>query len=394
MNDVLVPSYSRLPVAFVRGRGAWLWDAQGKAYLDALSGIAVCSLGHAHPELAETLAHQARTLLHTSNLYEVPLQQALAGRLTRLSGMQRVFFANSGAEANECAIKLARLHGHARGLARPAVVVMDKAFHGRTMAALSATGNAAAQAGFEPLLEGFHRVPYGDLAAVEALSGHGDIAAVLVEPLQGEGGIVLPPVGWLRGLRALCDRQGWLLMCDEVQSGMCRTGRWFASAHENVRPDVMTLAKALGNGVPIGACLVAGAAAGLMGPGSHGSTFGGGPLVAAAACTVVDVMERDRLDGRAADLGRRMLQGFERALAGVAGVREIRGRGLMLGIELERPCGVLVREALEAGLLINVTAGTVVRLLPPLIITGEEAERIVAGVSALIRSFLARDEAA
>lgn len=391
MTDALMPSYSRLPVAFVRGQGAWLWDTEGRAYLDALSGIAVCGLGHAHPAVAQALADQAQRLVHTSNLYRVPLQEALAERLTRLSGMSRVFFANSGAEANECAIKLARLHGRARGVDRPAIVVMENAFHGRTLATLSATGNVKVQAGFEPLVEGFLRAPYGEAGAVERLGEEReDIVAVLVEPVQGEGGIVVPATGYLRALRALCDRKGWLLMLDEVQSGMCRTGRWFAFQHEEVLPDVMSLAKGLGNGVPIGACLVHGAATELVRPGMHGSTFGGGPLVCAAACAVIDVLEREGLAARAATLGARMLDGLRAALADCEGVRAVRGRGLMLGVELDRPCAELVGKALEAGLLINVTAQSVIRLLPPLILSDAEAEDIVGRVAGLVRAFLAQ----
>lgn len=394
MTDALIPSYSRLAVAFERGEGAWLWDAEGRRYLDALSGIAVCGLGHAHPEVAEALARQAERLVHTSNLYRVPLQEALAEALTRVSGMARVFFGNSGAEANEAAIKIARLHARTRGVAEPVVVVMENAFHGRTLATLSATGSAKVQAGFEPLVQGFLRVPYGDLAAVEALSGRRDVVAVLAEPLQGEGGIRVPPAGYLAGLRALCDREGWLLMLDEVQSGMCRTGRWFACQHEGVLPDVMSLAKGLGNGVPIGACLVAGAARDLVQPGAHGSTFGGGPLVCAAALKVLEVLERDALDARAARLGEDMLRGFRARLGGLPGVVEVRGRGLMLGIELDRPCAELVGRALEAGLLINVTAGSVIRLLPPLVLSDAEAAEVVERVTGLVRAFLVGREAA
>lgn len=395
MNDALVSSYARLPVAFAQGAGAWLWDTEGRRYLDALSGIAVCGLGHAHPEVADTIAAQARRLVHTSNLYRVPLQEALAERLARVSGMARVFFANSGAEANECALKLARLHGHARGLPAPAVVVMSGSFHGRTLATLSATGNARVQAGFEPLVEGFVRAPYGDAGAVAALAAQrSDIAAVLVEPIQGEGGIVVPDAGYLRALSELCDRHDWLLMLDEVQTGLCRTGRWFAFQHEAVLPDVMSLAKGLGNGVPIGACLVAGRATGLITPGAHGSTFGGGPLVAAAAGAVVDVLEREQLAVRAGMLGERMLTGLRTRLRNVAGVRAIRGRGLMLGVELDRPCAEIVASALTAGLLLNVTAQSVVRLLPPLIISDAEADEIVDRVCACVTSFLTRPAAA
>lgn len=382
-------SYQRLPVAFVRGEGVWLWDTEGRRYLDAVGGIAVCTLGHAHPAVAEAVAEQAAVLVHTSNLYRIPLQERLAERLVALSGMDQAFFCNSGAEANEAAIKIARLLGHERGLEAPAIVVMEGAFHGRTLATLTATGDRKVQAGFEPLVQGFVRVPYGDLEALRAVGANRrEIVAVLCEPIQGEGGVVMPPPGYLAGLREVCDRHGWLLMLDEVQTGMCRTGRWFAFQHEGITPDVMTLAKSLGNGVPIGACLARGAAAGLIRPGKHASTFGGNPLACRAALAVLDLLEQGRLAERAAELGEALLERLRRALGDVPGVVEIRGRGLIIGVMLDRPCGELVERALGLGLLINVTAERVVRLLPPLILSDAEAADLVERLGTVIREFL------
>lgn len=382
-------NYRRLPVAFERGAGAWLWDEQGNPYLDALSGIAVCALGHAHPAVSEALCKQASQLTHTSNLYGIPLQERLASRLTVLSGMQNAFFCNSGAEANEAAIKIARVYGHQKNISRPVVVVMEGGFHGRTLATLSATGNRKFQAGFEPLVAGFLPVPYSDLEALHELGNQcADVVAVLLEPIQGEGGIVVPSEGYLRGVRGLCDDRGWLMMLDEVQTGMCRTGRWFACQHAGILPDVMTLAKALGNGVPIGACLARGKGAEMLQPGTHGSTFGGNPLACRAALAVIETMERDELAMRAAELGERMLSRFRHVLRNVKGVKEIRGQGLMIGIELDRPCTNLVSMALERKLLINVTEGNVVRLLPPLIISDAEADQIVDVVSEVISIYL------
>lgn len=387
-RDALMPTYQRLPVAFVRGSGAYLWDEDGRRYLDALSGVAVCSLGHAHPVLAAAIAQQASTLLHTSNIYRIALQEELGRRLTQLTGMEKAFFCNSGAEANEAAIKLARLHGHSRDIAEPQIVVMEDSFHGRTMATLSATGNTKIQQGFEPLVQGFLRVPYGDLDAIAALAdARDDIAAILVEPIQGEGGINIAPPGYLAGVRRLCDRNDWLMMLDEVQTGMCRTGRWFACQHDGVTPDVMALAKALGNGVPIGTSLAAGRAAALLSPGRHGSTFGGSPLACRAALAVIEVMERERLDERAAAIGAQILQRLRDALRGVGAVRDVRGRGMMIGIELDRPCAGLVAQSLAAGLLINVTAGNVVRLLPPLIYEAGEVESLVSTLASVIARF-------
>ncbi|HSO80215.1 MAG TPA: aspartate aminotransferase family protein, partial [Chromatiaceae bacterium] len=390
MSDPLMATYRRLPVTFTHGEGAWLWDEAGKRYLDALSGIAVCGLGHAHPAVRDALCEQAGSLIHTSNLYQIAAQTELGARLTALAGMDRVFFGNSGAEANEAAIKLARLHGHHRGIERPAILVMENSFHGRTLATLSATGNRKVQAGFEPLVQGFVRVPYNDLGAVEtAAANRQDIVAVLVEPIQGEGGINIPAPDYLPRLRAICDRQGWLLMLDEIQTGMGRTGRLFAHQHTGIQPDVMTLAKGLANGVPIGACLARGVAATLLGPGSHGSTFGGNPLACRAASVVLETLESEGLVDRAADLGNQVKTSFRQALARQPGVRDIRGLGLMIGIELDRPCAELVGQALEAGLLINVTAERVIRLLPPLILETGQVELLVDQLARLIAAFLA-----
>jgi acetylornithine aminotransferase len=387
MSSFVMPTYARQPVTFARGEGAWLWDTDGKRYLDAISGVAVCSLGHAHPKVRDALCAQAGTLLHTSNIYRIELQERLAAALVGLSGMDNVFFSNSGAEANEAAIKIARRHGHEKGIDRPEIVVMDGSFHGRTLATLSATGNPRVRQGFEPLVEGFLRVPYDDLAAVRALdSPH--IAAVLVEPVQGEGGVRIPTPAYWPGLRELCDQRGWLLMLDEVQTGIGRTGKMFAFQNTGIRPDVMTLAKALGNGVPIGACLSHGPAAGLLKAGQHASTFGGNPLACAAALAVLETVEAENLAERAAALGRKLLEAFRSRLRERSGVAAIRGQGLMLGIELDRPCLELVGKALEQGLLINVTAERVIRLLPPLILSDDDAERLVDGVSTLTENFL------
>ncbi len=382
-------TYRRLPVTFTHGEGAWLWDQTGKRYLDALSGIAVCGLGHAHPAVREALCDQAGTLVHTSNLYQIAAQTELGARLTALAGMDRVFFGNSGAEANEAAIKLARLYGHHRGVEKPAILVMENSFHGRTLATLTATGNRKVQAGFEPLVQGFVRVPYDDLAAVEtAGANRHDLVAILVEPIQGEGGIRVPAPDYLPRLREICDCHGWLLMLDEIQTGMGRTGKLFAHQHGGILPDVMTLAKGLANGVPMGACLARGAAAEVFTPGTHGSTFGGNPLACRAASAVLAVIEAEGLVARAAERGAQLLAGFRQALAQQPGVRDVRGLGLMIGIELDRPCADLVGRALAAGLLINVTADSVIRLLPPLILEPAQAELLVSELTRLIADFL------
>lgn len=389
MTHAVMPTYARLPVTFAKGEGVLLWDTAGKQYLDALSGISVCNVGHARREVADAICAQAHELLHTSNLYQITHQEALADKLCALSGLDNVFFGNSGAEANEAAIKIARLYGHQKGIATPIIIVMSNSFHGRTMATLTATGNVKVQTGFAPLVEGFVRVEYGDADAVEALAASNpNIVAVLVEPVQGEGGIRIPADDYLPRLRAICDQHDWLLMLDEIQAGMCRTGTWFAFQHTGIKPDVMTLAKALGNGVPIGACLAGGKAAAVFGPGNHGSTFGGNPLACRAALAVIGVMEQENLAARAAALGEYFLSQFRVRLAGVAGVREIRGKGLMLGIELERECGELVKQALAQGVLINVTAGNVIRLLPPLVVTQEQADQIITMVTELVQAFL------
>ncbi len=382
-------TYARLPVAFTRGEGAWLWDTEGKRYLDGLSGIAVNTLGHAHPRLTAALSEQIGKLMHCSNVYQVPAQELLADKLCSLTNMREVFFSNSGCEANEAAIKLARFYGHKCEIENPAIIVMEKAFHGRTLATLSATGNRKVQVGFEPLVTGFVRVPYNDMAAVHQVAQHNsNVVAVLVEPIQGEGGIRTLDIEYLQQLRTLCDEQNWLLMLDEVQCGIGRTGKWFAHQHAGILPDVMTLAKGLGSGMPIGACLTAGKAVNVFGPGNHGSTFGGNPLACMAGITTLNVIEQDKLLAHADGLGRFIQQAFTTQLERIAGVVEIRGQGLMLGIELAKPCGDLVKLALAQGLLINVTADNVIRLLPPLIMSQAEAQLLVDGLCPLIKDFL------
>ncbi len=386
----LMNTYTRLPVAFTHGQGARVFDEAGRGYLDALAGIAVSTLGHAHPRLVKAIADQAGRLLHTSNIYRIREQEQLGDRLATLSGMDEVFLCNSGCEANEAAIKLARLFGHQKGVDVPAIVVMEKAFHGRTLATLSATGNRKVQAGFEPLVGGFVRVPFDDLEAVEQVAANNQsVVAVLIEPIQGEGGINIAHAEYLQGLRRICDERGWLLMFDEVQCGIGRTGYWFACQHAGVMPDVMTLAKGLGSGVPIGACLAAGKAAGVFKPGNHGSTFGGNPLASTAALTTLAVIEEDGLLKRAATLGDKLRADFAAALEGQAGVVAIRGDGLMIGIELDRDCGELVARALDRGLLINVTADRVIRLLPSLVFTDDDARELVSILAPLIGEFLA-----
>lgn len=389
IKQTLMPTYARLPVTFTRGEGAVLFDTEGKQYLDAVAGVAVCSLGHAHPEVADAICEQAHRLMHTSNLYQIENQQVLGQRLCALAGMDNAFFCNSGAEANEAAIKIARLYAHNKGIEHPVIIVMSNAFHGRTMATVTATGNPKAQAGFGPLLEGFVRVQYGDAEAVaQQLAANKNIVAVLVEPVQGEGGVQVPGADYLPRLRELCDQHDCLLMADEIQTGMCRTGKWFAFQHTAIQPDVMTLAKALGNGMPIGACLARGRAASVFGYGNHGSTFGGNPLACRAALAVIEVMEKEQLANRAAELGEYFLQQFRVGLQDLAGVKDIRGKGLMIGIQLERDCAELVKQGLAQGILINVTAGNVIRLLPPLVISQQQADQIITTVIDLIRDFL------
>ncbi len=382
-------TYGRLPVAFERGEGVWLWDTQGKRYLDALAGVAVNAVGHSHPKLVAALREQIGKLIHTSNIYQIAAQEKLADRIAAASGMDKVFFCNSGAEANEAAIKLARYYGHKKGVENPAVVVLEKSFHGRTMATLSATGSRKVQAGFEPLMTGFVRVPFNDLEAVRRVaSSNRNVVAILAELVQGEGGVSVCGDDYLKGLREICDANGWLLMLDEVQTGMARTGKMFAFQHYGVMPDVMSLAKGLGGGVPVGACVARGEAATLFQPGSHGSTFGGNPLACTAALATLDIIESEDLCKNAAEIGARIRSNLQRALAETQGVRDIRGKGMMIGIELDRPCGELVKTALEAGLLINVTADNVVRLVPPLVMSAAEADQLTSELAPMIRSFL------
>ncbi|GJM04752.1 MAG: acetylornithine aminotransferase [marine bacterium B5-7] len=389
MSSALMSNYQPLAIEFIKGSGAWLTDAQGERYLDALSGIAVCGLGHAHPSVQKAIADQAAKLIHTSNLYRIPLQEKLAKKLVQHSGMEKVFFCNSGAEANEAAIKLARLYASNKKIAKPVIVVMEKSFHGRTMATLSATGNTKVHQGFDPLVEGFRHIPYNDISALNALANEGlNIVAVMVEPILGEGGVIIPDAGYLKAIRRFCDEHNCLMMVDEIQTGMCRTGKWFAFQHEEVMPDVMTLAKALGNGVPIGACIARGEAANLFQPGNHGSTFGGNPLASRAALAVIETLEENDLAQRAEKLGNRLLDGFKQALKDVPGIKEIRGNGLMLGIELDEDAPDLVALALKEKLLINVTAGKVIRLLPVLVMSDAEADQIVSILSKLLKAYL------
>ena len=385
----LMNTYSRLPVTFVKGEGVWLWDDQGERYLDALAGVAVCGLGHCHPRLTKAICEQAGTLIHTSNLYHIDKQERLADRLITLSGMDNAFFCNSGAEANEAAIKLARLHGHNKGISLPTIIVMGRSFHGRTMATLTASGNRKVQAGFEPLLSGFVRVPYNSMEAITQVGlNNKDVVAVLVEPFQGEGGVNIPEVHYLQGLRDLCNQHGWLLMLDEVQSGVGRSGKWFAFQHSNIMPDVMTLAKGLGAGVAIGACLARGVAAEVFKPGNHASTFGGNPLACAAAIETLAVIDEENLLDHAMKLGNFMRNRLRNQLTDVAGVVQIRGQGLIIGIELSVTCGELVKKALEKKLLINVTSDKVIRLLPAFVMQQAEAEQVVDITCSLIKEFL------
>ena len=383
----IMETYGRLPVSFVSGSGATLRDEEGKAYFDALCGLAVCGLGHAHPRVTKAVADQAGTLIHTSNLYGVPLQEKLADRLCELSGMERVFFANSGAEANEAAIKIARLHGHNRDINKPTAIVVDGSFHGRTMATLTATGNRKVRAGFDPLLSGFVRAPFDNLEAIANIAANNpNVVAMMVEPVLGEGGIIIPEATYLEGLRKICDDNEWLLMLDEVQTGNGRTGKFFAYQHTSVTPDVVTTAKGLGNGLPIGACLARGVAASTLKPGNHASTFGGNPLVGAAAHAVLDALTEDGLIERAAELGERIVGGLREVLQGNNQITEVRGKGLMIAVETAEPCSQLVGKALDQGLLVNVTRDNILRLLPPLILSDDEADELVHRVSTLLSS--------
>jgi len=389
MTTHLMNTYNRQPVAFVRGEGAYLWDEAGKRYLDAVAGVAVNGLGHGHPKLVKAVSEQAASLIHSSNLYRVLRQEELADKLCALSGMDKAFFCNSGCEANEAVIKLARLYGHNKGIEVPTIIVMEKAFHGRTMATLTATGSRKIQAGFEPLLSGFARVPFNDLEAVRHVAEHNkSVVAVLIEVVQGEGGINVLPSEYLAELRQICDAHGWLLMLDEVQTGIGRTGTWFGFQHSGILPDVMALAKGLGSGVPIGACLARGAAADVFTPGSHGSTFGGNPLACAAALATLQTIEEEKLLDNARVRGEAIRSGLRAALVGVHGVVDIRGEGMMIGIELDRPCGELVAVARDAGVLINVTSDTVIRLVPPLIYGEAEVDALVTAVSGIVKNYL------
>lgn len=391
MTESLMQTYSPQKITFEKGDGVWIWDDKGNKYLDALSGIAVCGLGHSHPAVTQALVEQSKKLIHTSNLYQVKNQQTLAERLCEVSGMDRVFFSNSGAEANEAAIKLARLFGHQKNIDTPEIIVMEASFHGRTMATLSATGNRKVQAGFEPLVQGFVRAPYNDLEAIKAIAQNTkNVVAVLVEPVQGEAGILIPDKKYLNGIRELCNENGWLMMLDEIQTGMCRSGHWFAFQHNHIQPDVMTLAKGLGNGIPIGACLAQGIAADVLQPGTHGSTYGGNPLVCQVAHAVINTLDELKSAQHAGVIGARMTTALKASLNDIDGVVSIRGLGLLLGIELDRPCAELVDNARDKGLLINVTAERVIRLLPPLIINEKDADQIVSIVSELVRDFLAK----
>ena len=389
MSEHLMNTYGRLPVTFTRGEGVWLWDTENNKYLDAMAGVAVCSLGHCHAAVTEALRDQAGQLIHTSNWYRIGVQEELADKLCQHAGMDEVFFCNSGAEANEAAIKLARLYGHQQKIKSPNIIVTEGSFHGRTLATLSATGSRKVQAGFEPLVSGFVRVPFNDIEAINhAAESNNEIVAILVEPVEGEGGIIIPDAGYLKSLREICDQRGWLLMIDEIQTGMCRSGKWFAYQHENILPDVCTVAKALGNGVPIGACLASGKAANLMQPGNHGSTYGGNPLACRAALAVIDTMESEQLDKKAASLGKILLAKLTAEFSDTPQVSNIRGLGLLIAFDLDGPCTDLMEKALAKGLLINVTAGQTIRLLPPLILNDEDMDILVKRLTSLIKEYV------
>jgi len=389
VSEHLMNTYGRLPVTFARGEGVWLWDTENNKYFDAMAGVAVCSLGHCHAAVTEALRDQAGQLIHTSNWYRIGAQEQLADKLCQHAGMDEVFFCNSGAEANEAAIKLARLYGHQQKIKNPHIIVTEGSFHGRTLATLSATGSRKVQAGFEPLVSGFVRVPFNDIEAINhAAENNNEIVAILVEPVEGEGGIIIPDAGYLKALRKICDQRGWLLMIDEIQTGMCRSGKWFAYQHENILPDVCTVAKALGNGVPIGACLASGKAANLMQPGNHASTYGGNPLACRAALAVIDTMESEQLDKKASDLGKLLLAKLSAEFSDTPQVSNIRGLGLLIAFDLDGPCTDLMEKALAKGLLINVTAGQTIRLLPPLILSDEDIDILVERLTSLIKEYV------
>jgi len=382
-------NYNPLSVEFDKGLGSWLIDMHGERYLDALSGIAVCGLGHSHPSISKVIAEQSANLIHTSNIYRIPLQEKLAEKLVGHSGMDNVFFCNSGAEANEAAIKLARLHAHKQKITNPVILVMHNSFHGRTMATISATGSPKAHQGFEPLLSGFKHIAFNDIEALKSsVNTIENIVAIMIEPIQGEGGIVIPNKNYLKTIRSICDKNNLLMIVDEVQTGMCRTGKWFAFQHERILPDIMTIAKALGNGVPIGACLARGKCAKFFQAGSHGSTFGGNPLASSVALEVINILETKKIDKHAAELGSYFLENFRKSLEGVQGIIDIRGKGLMMAIELEKNCPDLVEKALNNKLLINVTSGNVIRLLPPLIMTKLEADQVVSILTDTLKKYL------
>ena len=386
----VMKTYGRLPIALSHGRGCWLWDTDGKKYLDGLGGIAVNTLGHAHPKLVPALTDQIGKIIHSSNYYLVPLQEKLAAKLCELSGLTNVFFCSTGLEANEAALKIARKFGHDKGIDRPEIIVYEAAFHGRSIATLSATGNPKVQAGFGPLVEGFVRVPLNDAAAIEKIAAtNRNVVAVFLEVIQGEGGVRPATVQYLRDARRICDANGWLLMLDEVQCGMGRTGKWFAHQWAGILPDVMPLAKGLGSGVPVGAIVCGPKAANVFGPGNHGTTFGGNPLAMRAGVETIRIMEEEGVLANAATVGAALMTGLKRELEGVAGVADIRGQGLMIGIELDRPCGVILNRAAEAGLMLSVTADKVIRLVPPLILSADEAAQIVAILCPIIKGFLA-----
>ena len=388
MSEFLMKNYNPLPVSFVKGEGSWLVDDRGERYLDALGGIAVCALGHSHPSLSEVISEQSASLMHTSNIYRIASQEELAKKLVIHSGMSNVFFCNSGAEANEAAIKLARLYASKRKISNPHIVVMENSFHGRTMATLSATGSKRVHQGFAPLVPGFKHIPYNNIEVLKStVDAEKNIVAVMIEPIQGEGGIIVPDKDYLKKIRSICDENNLLMIVDEVQTGMCRTGKWFAFQHENILPDIITIAKALGNGVPIGACLARGESSKLFQPGSHGSTFGGGPFVTKIALKVIDILEKNKMDEYAAKLGSCLIDNFKKSLEGNQGIVDVRGKGLMIGIELEKDCPNLVEKALENKLLINVTSGKVIRLLPPLIMNEKEADQVVSILTSILKKY-------